>query len=403
VKYTRKSTQSTGQTTPLKSLRLLTSAPLAALLAIGLLAATGAVARAQNTVSFAGSNGANPYGRVTIDSSGNLYGTAQAGGANSDGVVWKMAAGTHTISAVASFNGTNGNTPYGGVAIDGSGNLYGTTYIGGANNDGVVWKIAAGTSTLTTVASFNGTNGMNPVAGVTIDGSGNLYGTARNGGGSGWGCIWKIASGSSTITTVASFPFNGASGINPYGGVTIDGSGNLYGTTYTGGANTDGVVWKVASGSSTITVIASFNGTNGANPYDGVTIDGSGNLFGTTYNGGANSDGTVWEIASGTSTITTIASFNGTNGLNPSSDVKMDGAGNLYGTTTLGGASSAGTVWRIDSGTSTITTLASFNGGSTGSNPNSGVTIDSGGNLFGTTSLQGANSDGTVYEIPRIP
>jgi uncharacterized repeat protein (TIGR03803 family) len=282
------------------------------------------------------------------------------------------------------------------VTLDAQGNLYGTTNQGGGNGDGTVWEIAKGSNTITTIASFNGSNGSNPFAGVTLDAQGNLYGTTRYGGAGSDGTVWEIAKGSNTITTIASF--SGSNGRLPYGGVTLDAQGNLYGTMRVGGANNDGTVWEIAKGSSTITLLASFNGGNGKAPYAGVTSDAQGNLYGTTTAGGANSAGTIWEIAKGSGPVATLFSFNTTNGQMPVGGVTLDAQGNLYGTTNLGGAGGAGTIWEIAAGSGTLTTLASFNTTS-GSYPQSSVTLDAQGNLYGTTNGGGAGNVGTVWQF----
>jgi len=189
---------------------------------------------------------------------------------------------------------------------------------------------------ITDLASFNGTNGDFPQAGVIFDSSGNLYGTTVDGGANGFGTVYEIAKGSTAITDIASFKF--ANGATPQAGVTFDSSGNLYGTTGQGGANSDGVVYEIANGSAAITDLASFNGTNGVFPQAGVTFDSSGNLYGTTVDGGANGFGTVYEIAKGSAAITDLASFNFANGAQPIGGVTFDSSGNLYGTTQNGGA-----------------------------------------------------------------
>ncbi len=166
--------------------------------------------------------------------------------------------------------------------------------------------------TLTTLASFNGTNGDAPYAGLVMDGQGNLYGTTRYGGADGIGAVFEIANGSNAITNVASF--NGSDGIYPEGSLILDSQGNLYGTAEYGGASGDGAVFEIARGSNTIIDLASFDGTDGISPEAGLVMDGQGNLYGTTVVGGATGDGTVFEIASGSNAITTLASFSGTNG-----------------------------------------------------------------------------------------
>jgi uncharacterized repeat protein (TIGR03803 family) len=245
--------------------------------------------------SFNGTNGALPFTGVTFDANGNLFGTAQFGGASGFGTVWELSKGSGTITPLASFNGTNGNAPLAGVIFDANGNLFGTAGSGGTSNAGTVWELAKGSSTITPLASFNGTNGATPTGSVTFDANGNLFGTARFAGASNAGTVWELAQGSSTITPLASF--NGTNGANPQAGVTIDANGNLFGTAVSGGASGLGTVWELAKGSGTITPLASFNRTNGSFPLAGVTIDANGNLFGTASLGGANNNGTVWELA----------------------------------------------------------------------------------------------------------
>ncbi len=352
--------------------------------------------------SFNGTNGQSPYGGVILDSSGNLYGTTEHGGAfqgpfGGYGTVFELAKGSGTITTLASFNDdTAGANPFGGVIRDSSGNLYGTTFYGGASGDGTVFELAKGSGTITTLASFNDTDGAHPCGGVILDSSGNLYGTTEQGGASGDGTVFELAHGSHSITTLASF--NGTNGASPLAGLILDGSGNLYGTTKQGGASSDGTVFELAHGSHTITTLASFNGTNGQYPYGGVILDSSGNLYGTTQEGGASGDGTVFELTHGSHTIATLASFNGTNGASPLAGLILDGSGNLYGTTKQGGASSDGTVFELAHGSHTITTLASFNG-TNGQYPYGGVILDSSGNLYGTTEQGGASGDGTVFEL----
>src|SRR5665213_1507164 len=270
-------------------------------------------------------SGANPQSTLAVDSIGNLYGTASRGGASGDGTVFEIAKGSGTITTLVSFDGSNGANPSAGVTLDAAGDLYGTTDGGGDSNDGTVFEIAKGSGTITTLASFNFTNGANPSAGVALDASGNLYGTTNE------GTVFKIAKGSGTITTLI------ANGASILGGVTLDASGNLYGTTDIGGTSNDGTVFEIAKGLSTTRTLASFNGTNGEDPQAGVTLDASGNLYGTTELGGdGNGDGTVFEIAKGSGAVTTLAAFNLANGQGPAVGVTLDAAGNLYGTTSGG-------------------------------------------------------------------
>ena len=410
------------------------------------------LAAGSNTIttlaSFNNTNGASPYAGLVEDTSGNLFGTTEEGGANGDGTVYKVVAGSNTITTIASFNYTNGALPYAGLVEDSSGNLFGTTPLGGANGVGTVYEVAAGSNTVTTLASFNGTNGSNVRASLIEDSSGNLFGTSNGGGANGNGTVFEVAAGSDTITTLASFndnvngplagliedsngnlfgttsgtssvaptvfelaagsntiinlaSFNYADGSNPQSGVVEDSSGNLFGTTEYGGASGYGTVYEVAAGSKTITTIASFDDTNGAYPCSGLVEDSTGNLFGITSRGGGSDFGTVYEVAAGSKTITALASFEFSNGTNIDQyggPLVEDNSGNLFGTTFGGGTSGAGTVFELAAGSNTITTLASFNV-SSGDYPLSGVVADSSGNLFGTTRDGGANGYGTVFEL----
>src|SRR5207249_2399162 len=144
----------------------------------------------------------------------------------------------------------------------------------------------------TTLASFNLNNGSNPDGGLVLDSSGNLFGTTSSGGPGGSGTVFEVAAGSGAFTTVASF--SGINGSNPDAGLILDSSGNLYGTTFQGGAHDFGTVYEVAAGSGAITTLASFTAPEGALPYGGLVRDSSGNLYGTTYSGGASGYGTVF-------------------------------------------------------------------------------------------------------------
>jgi uncharacterized repeat protein (TIGR03803 family) len=350
--------------------------------------------------SFTGSNGSEPYG-VAMDAAGDLFGTAEGGGTSADGTVFELAAGSPAITTLASFDGIHGAYPDSGVKFDASGNLFGTAYGGGASGDGTVFELANGSNTITALASFNGTNGQNPYAAVTLDGSGNIYGATRAGGANDFGTVFEVARGSTAITALASFSATGGA---TYGGVTLGASGDLFGTTSgpPDGSSplAGGRVFEIAAGSTAVATVAAFDSIGGTDPHSTVARDGAGDLFATAEYGGANAMGTVFEIPKGSSALTTLASFNGINGAHPVAGVTLDTFENLFGTTEAGGSSGYGTVFEIAHGSNTITTLTSFNG-TNGKTPYAGVTLDASGNLFGTTNAGGASGDGTLFEIAR--
>jgi uncharacterized repeat protein (TIGR03803 family) len=345
--------------------------------------------------TFNGSNGAYPAVGLVMDNSGNLYGTTNGGGASNAGTAFEVPAGSSTVQTLATFSATNGKYPFAGLLLSGS-TLYGTTDSFGPNSYGTLFSISG--TTLTTRVSFNSSNGANPHGSLVADANGNLYGTTYAGGANNDGIVYELPSGSNTPITMATF--NNTNGKNPFSGATLYG-GNLYGTTSSGGANNMGTVYEVVPGSNTVTTLATFNGTNGSNPSAGLIADAQGNLYGVADMGGANTDGTVFEVAAGSGTITTLATFNGTNGMYPNGALLVDAAGNLFGTTANGGTSSEGTVFEVAAGSATVTTLATFTG-SNGNFPYFGSLIaDNAGNLYGTTEYGGASGDGLVFEVSQ--
>ncbi len=285
--------------------------------------------------------GGDPVGNLLMDSSGNLYGTTTEIGGLVGGIIYELPHGSSTLKTLASFSNAGIGNATSGVIMDGSGNLYGTS-------SKAIYELPHGSSTITKLASFSTGNGS--VGGLILDSRGNLYG-ASPGGGIGYGAVFELPNGSSTIKTLASL--SAGMGSLPTGGVIMDSSGNLYGTAYNGGAYDDGTVFELPAGNSTINLLATFNSnTSGYWPWAGVIMDSSGNLFGTTEYGGAKNGGTVFELAHGSSTITTLGAFGSPNGANPEADLIMDGSGNLYGTTKAGGANDDGTIFEIQAVTS---------------------------------------------------
>jgi uncharacterized repeat protein (TIGR03803 family) len=310
----------------------------------------------------------------------------------------------------------NGANPLAGLTIDANGNLFGTTAQGGPSiNLGTIFelpKTSNGYANTPTISSIFYTSiGGNPQAPVLADGNGNLFGTTTRYGNSvvtGFGSVFgRLSSGN-----VVAFYFNGVNGSDPLAGLVMDTNGNLFGTTYLGGPNGDGTVFEIASTAPPFvtlpTVLVNFTHANGRNPRAGLIIDGEGNLFGTTYQGGASDQGIVFEIPFTAnppryaSNPTTLVTFNGPNGSLPNGEVIMDGAGNLFGTTTNAGQYGFGTVFEIaktDQGyASTPTTLVNFNNAN-GSRPQGPLFADAAGTLFGTTIYGGEAGNGTVFAV----
>ena len=260
--------------------------------------------------SFNTTDGANPYASLTFDSAGNLYGTTHQGGTYYEGVVFELtpgAGGIWTEKVLHNFGSSgDGYYPFSGLVLDSAGNLYGTTPMGGlCVNCGTVFELtltAGGSWTESVLYSFSGTD--LPLGGLSFDASGNLYGTTEYGGAYGSGTVFELtpsAGGSWTETTLYDFKDNGTDGLNPYASVIFDTFGNLYSTTYEGGgAHSYGTVFELkasSGGNWTEKVLHSFNSSGGGTyPYAGLILDAAGNLYGTTYEGGAYGYGTVFEI-----------------------------------------------------------------------------------------------------------
>jgi uncharacterized repeat protein (TIGR03803 family) len=344
-----------------------------------------------------GSDGDNPLAGVVRDSAGNLYGTTLYGGPSARGVVVKVDATGHETVLYSFTGGADGGYPDGGVILDSTGNLYGTSSSGGIGA-GVVFKLDT-TGNETVLYSFTGgADGGNPQAGLIFDSAGNLYGTTYSGGTSGQGVVFKLdTTGHETV--LYSF-MGGADGGSPAAGVIRDSAGNLYGTTVYGGASNCGVVFKVDTTRHEIVLHRFTGGADGCNPYAGVIRDSAGNLVGTTRGGGPGLFGPgVVYLVDTTGDETVLYSFTGgDDGGDPYGGVIRDSAGNLYGTTFSGGPSGQGAVFKLDT-TGEETVLYSFTGGSDGGNPIGGVIRDSAGDLYGTTTAGGKRGGGVLFKL----
>jgi uncharacterized repeat protein (TIGR03803 family) len=352
--------------------------------------------------SFAqGSDGQRPNASLIQGSDGTFYGTTDLGGANGAGTVFSItSAGTETVLYSFAGGSRDGASPAAGLTQGSDGNFYGTTNAGGAGGFGTVFKITpSGTETVLHSFTAN-SDGAEPEASLIQGSDGTFYGTTDIGGTSGDGTVFSITS-AGTETVLHPFAGSSSDGSRPTAGLIQGSDGNFYGTTDAGGVNADGTVFRITP-SGTETVLYSFAGgsSDGSHPEGGLIQGSDGNFYGTTDAGGANGDGTVFKITpSGTETL--LYSFAGGNsdGSNPTAGLIQGSDGNLYGTTFLGGANGHGTVFKITlSGTETV--LHSFAGGfSDGESPEAGLTQGSDGNLYGTTLDGGLSGVGTVFKV----
>ena len=381
---------------------------------------TLSLSRPGETVLYAfnwNSDGANPTGGVVRDSSGNLYGALHNGGAYGEGSVFELSPskGGWKETTLHSFTGgADGRLPWGGAGliIDSAGNLYGTTAYGGASGNGSVFELSPsnGAWTETVLYSFHANDGYLPEAGLVRDKSGNLYGTTASGGKYGYGVAFELSlsNGSWTETVLHDFT-GGVDGASPTANLILDKSGNLYGTTPLGGSYGWGTVFELtlSNGSWAETVLYSFSSSNGdgALPQVGLVFDSAGNLYGTTRGGGTYGYGTVFQLnpSNGIWTESILYDFGcGNPGCFPDGTLTLDKLGNLYSTTEGGGTYGYGTVFELtlSNGSWTESVLHSFGSGADGIDPTGSLIFDKSGNLYGTTvSGGGSGKSGVVFEV----
>jgi uncharacterized repeat protein (TIGR03803 family) len=348
--------------------------------------------------SFKGSeDGANPFGGLVSDSAGNLYGTTNQGGTYNLGTVFKLEpSGKETVIHTFDGQADGANPLYVTLVRDSSGNLYGTTYAAGIGR-GVVFKMdPRGKETV--LRTLTQGTGYSPFAGVILDSKGKVYATTTTGGSENGGTVFRTT-GIEQGKVLYNFIGNHQNGTTPTAPLVRDAAGNLYGTASGGGASGNGTVFKL-NVKNKPTLLHAFSGNpDGSLPYGGLILDSEGNLYGATNEGGTSGIGTVYKVSlNGKETV--LYSFQGMpDGANPGAgSLTMDTAGNLYGTTLAGGSHNYGTVFELSTaGKETV--LYSFAGGGDGVAPEAGLTWDAKGNLYGTTSEGGQHGQGSVFKL----
>jgi uncharacterized repeat protein (TIGR03803 family) len=358
---------------------------------------------------FNGTYGEGPVAGLVFDSVGNLYGTTSDGGPFGVGTVFELTPGvngTWSYKMIHGFNGTDGRYPSAGLVLDSAGNLYGTTAAAGpaGRELGNVFELISGADgkwTEKVLHNFSGSDGSEPVSGLVFDASGDLYGTTFSGGGFGKGCVFELIPGSNgkwSEKVLHAFQSNGTDGAAPRAGVIFDESGNLYGTTFDGGKLFDncgssgcGTVFELSPGSNGFwseTILFTFQpNTTGRNPDGGVIFDTSGNLYGTTSGSGPANVFSLSPGANGTWTEKVLYSVGG----GVTSSLIFDSAGNLYGTNdevAFELKPDADGQWKE----SILHTFSQSNGGG-GIDPQSSLIFDSVGNLYGTATKGGNLND----------
>lgn len=410
--------------------RLLLSTFITGLLLTMLVANSSALTREKILYQFAGGNGGdNPEYGLVFDSQGNAYGTTYYGGTYGWGTIFRLEKSKHgwIQHLLYSFQGnSDGSYPLGNLLIDAAGNLYGTTRSGGTGTcqgysycGGTVFELTRSNGNwkhaiLYNFCSLGGCSDGEAPSGLTFDNAGNIYGTTAGGGEGceeGCGTVYKLSlsNGSWKETVLHAFDDDG-DGYYPASGVTIDKSGNLYGTTSSGAGYGYGMVYVLnhAKHGWKETMLYAFDGsTNNKDPNGNLTLDSAGNIFGVTTGGSEGCEyqcGMIYRLSRsrGQWVETSVFTFDGSNGASPNGGLILNNAGKFYGSTIVGGAYDFGELFELQPGkTWTIKLLYSFTGDGDDASPNPGVTVGPDGGLYGTTPSGSYNSQffGEIFDV----
>lgn len=347
---------------------------------------------------FDNSNGARPYGNLTIAPNGKMYGLAGIGGFYGKGTLFEFDPASNTISKKHDFNNTNGEEPYGSLVLASNGKMYGYTVYGGSANKGVIFEFNLSTKKVTPKRSFTGANGAKPLFNGMVEVSGVLYGVTSEGGTANKGVIFAynpVANG--LITKV--YDFATSDGANPSDGLYLNINGMLYGTTAAGGAYGKGILFEFNPATRVLVKKKDFDGTNGATPM-ALMKASNGKIYGGTTYGGRSDKGVIFEYD-----ITTNASTNKT-GLDPAPGIYPFGSmtladnGKLYGATNSGGDGGMGQIFEYDPVTKVYTVRFQFTDNlNQGNLPRSSLVKGPDGCLYGTTYFGGTNDRGVIFRF----
>ncbi len=307
--------------------------------------------------TFNNTTGSQPNAGLTLANDGYFYGTTVLGGSAGFGVLFKIpSSGTYTL-LYDFIGGSDGAAPGSPPIVGFDGNLYGTTY-GNSTTASTIYKYVRSSGTFTTIYQFNQTEGAGVIGSLVQGSDGNLYGTAYQGGSANCGSIFELST-SGTLLWNYSFPCQ-TGGANPIAGLIEGVDGNFYGTTYYGGTYGFGTVFKVSLGA--VSILYNFqSGTDGSYPVSGVVQATDGKLYGSTQGGGGfQGQGTLFQIST-TGTYKQLFVFIGKNGEGPRSPFQ-DTSGTFYGTTFEGGKYSEGTVYSLNMGLGPFVALVSYTG-----------------------------------------
>jgi uncharacterized repeat protein (TIGR03803 family) len=341
------------------------------------------VTRAELPGSGVGFSAASPGGAPLVDDAGDIFVVSNSvvtGGAT-DGSLLEVPAGSNSVKALGFLNllSPTAGGGVGNLVMDSSGDVFGVTN----SASGTLFEWVKSTGKLQTLVDFNAAAGSQPGGGLAIDGEGNIYGTTTKGGAAGAGMIFDLAKGGATLTELASFAGGTPSTTSS---LVVDPAGNLFGEN-------SGEIYELPVGSSVVRNLANLSDANG-----GLTFDGSGNLYGTTGGPGSAAAATVFKYSVSSGTLTTVATFASANSY-PDGTLYLDGAGNIYGMAGAAPGTGFGSIFEVVKGSGTVSTIYSFTGGTDAEKPDFGFVVDSAGTIDGVTTEGVAPNTATIFSL----
>ncbi len=346
---------------------------------------------------FDNTNGANPQSSFMQASDGKLYGVTFSGGSGGAGVTFSFDPSASTFAKLKDFgSNTTGSDVLASLVQADDEKLYGITFSGGSNGVGVIFSFDPSSSTYAKLKDFDNTNGGNPTGSLIQASDGKLYGMTSMGGSNGVGVIFSFDPSASTYTKLKDF--DNINGATPHGSFVQAGDGKLYGMTYRGGSSDAGVIFSFDPSTSTYTKLKDFDYPTGAGAYGSLMQVSDGKLYGMTSIGGSSDVGVIFSFNPSSSAYTKLKDFDGINGASPRGNLIQASDGKLYGTTSVGGSSDVGVIFRFDPSSSTYTKLKDFND-SDGESPFGNLMQASDGKVYGVTSGGGISGYGVIFSF----
>ncbi len=345
--------------------------------------------------NFSNDNGAQPSGSLIQASDGKLYGMTSFGGTINSGVIFSLDPTTSIYTKLFDFDNDKGANPSGSLLQTANGKMYGMTAEGGIENLGIIFSFDPVSLTVTKVDDFDNVNGAVPLGNLVQSNSGLLYGMCANGGGDQSGVIFSFNPFNSTYAKLKDFDYT--TGYYPHGSLLAGMDGKLYGMTYKGGNNNEGVLFSFACSTLAYTKLNDFDGVNGGSPLGSLVQAANGKIYGMTSEGGNDHQGVIFSFNPATSTYTIEKAFNNSDGKSPSSNMTIANDGKFYGTTFQGGISDAGVIFSFDPSSRAYIKLKDFGTDVMGRQPSGHLLRAADGKLYGMTPFGGIHNLGVIY------